>query len=438
MVDNDFNQGVTQQQGTVNLVPGSTHQIQIGYYQAGGGAGMFAYWNIGDGNGQVFIPASAFAYGNAEINQAGSGTLEITGTLDITPKGLVNANAGTVDIAGTLGAATTVNANGGTVNLGDAGTPVDLAGKTLTVSGNLSEVNVVNVALDGGTLAYDFATPATPTLNPANITGTGTIANNGTAALTITGPLTLNGNTVTLGGSGIIILENTVSGSGTLDIDGTVQLANDDVLQNANVTSGPSGVLTFSAGVDAPVIGTLTGTGTMDLQDLSSPTPQPVDLSLGNSTADFAFDGSFTGIGSLTKVGSDTVTLGGISPTKAPQRQPGPRKWGLEQRRRACRPTSTATARRSTATRTSSPAHDESGMDGRRAQRRQHQRIQPNGRRTGGRPQPPGSYPPTWPTSPPASAPAATWNELAMDHRITGTANDIGGIAADIAPGRQQ
>lgn len=102
VVDNDFNQGVTQRQGTVNLVPGSTHQIQIGYYQAGGGAGMFAYWNIGDGNGQVFIPASAFTYGNAEINQAGSGTLEITGTLDITPKGLVNANAGTVDMAGTL------------------------------------------------------------------------------------------------------------------------------------------------------------------------------------------------------------------------------------------------------------------------------------------------------------------------------------------------
>lgn len=321
------------------------------------------------------------------------------------------------------------------MNLGDAGTPVDLAGKTLTVSGNLSEVNVVNVALDGGTLAYDFATPATPTLNPANITGTGTIANNGTAALTITGPLTLNGNTVTLGGSGIIILENTVSGSGTLDIDGTVQLANDNVLQNANVTSGPSGVLTFSAGVDAPVIGTLTGTGTIDLQDLSSPTPQPVDLSLGNSTADFAFDGSFTGIGSLTKVGSDTVTLGGISTYQGTTNvNQGTLEMGA--------PTT--------------PASLPTNFNGYGTAVNGYQDfftsatmnpawtvVVPSGGNTSGYSQTGGelvvgpnrgSYPSHLAYEPAGLSASSDWNELAMV-QITGTANDIGGIAADIAPG---
>ena len=61
VVDNDFDQGVTQRQGTLNLVPGSTHTIVIGYYQGGGGAGMFAGWDLSGGNTNTPIPASAFS-----------------------------------------------------------------------------------------------------------------------------------------------------------------------------------------------------------------------------------------------------------------------------------------------------------------------------------------------------------------------------------------
>src|SRR4029077_13803731 len=132
VVDNNFDQGVTYRAGQVNLIPGSTHTITIGFYQGGGGAGMFAEWDLSGGNfpfnasgtppggAAALIPSSAFSFqppgiGNVVKNGSGTVTLAVantyTGTTTVNGGVLqVSANA---NLGGTPGS--TVTLNGGTL-----------------------------------------------------------------------------------------------------------------------------------------------------------------------------------------------------------------------------------------------------------------------------------------------------------------------------------
>ena len=58
VVNNNNFQGTTFVQSTVNLTPGP-HNIDVEFYQGGGGAAMFAQWDPAGGSTFVDIPNSA-------------------------------------------------------------------------------------------------------------------------------------------------------------------------------------------------------------------------------------------------------------------------------------------------------------------------------------------------------------------------------------------
>ena len=80
--------------------------------------------------------------------------------------------------------------------------------------------------------------------------------------------------------------------------------------ENAIVNVGPTGTVTFDAGLGGnPDFGGLTGSGTFALKDTAN---AAVTLEVGSNTlANSTFSGVVTGAGGLTKVGTNTVTLGG-------------------------------------------------------------------------------------------------------------------------------
>ncbi len=98
VANNNNDQGQTWRGGNVSWVPGSTHAIEIGYYQGGGGADMFAYWDL-TGSGQQasasLIPASAFSL--AAYNQV---VKTGSGTATFAPASLANTYVGSTTISG--------------------------------------------------------------------------------------------------------------------------------------------------------------------------------------------------------------------------------------------------------------------------------------------------------------------------------------------------
>ena len=174
---------------------------------------------------------------------------------------------------------------------------LDLNGIKQTI-GSLNTASGTNVYLGGGTLTLS---------DNNNSTVNGVISDTGGAGSGA-------GGSVVMQGAGALTLNsaNTYSGP-TLISAGTVQLGNPLAVQNSTVNIAVNGGLTFSSGVTAPTIGGLTGSGNIVLQDLAAPTPNPVNLSIGNNNASTLYIGALSGSGGITKVGSGTLGLVGAS-----------------------------------------------------------------------------------------------------------------------------
>jgi fibronectin-binding autotransporter adhesin len=190
VVDNNFDQGVTQRQGTTNLAPGSTHAILIGFYQGGGGAGMFADWNVT--GTQERIPVSAFTRvvsggGVNAVIKNGTGTVSLAAAAGNSYPGGTTINAGTLAANNTSNSATgsgAVTVAGGT--LGGTGTvtgpvavntgsvaPGNSAG-TLKVTGdvNFTSTSTFNVELDSPAAADKLEATGTVNLGNAQLSVT--------------------------------------------------------------------------------------------------------------------------------------------------------------------------------------------------------------------------------------------------------------------------
>ena len=115
------------------------------------------------------------------------------------------------------------------------------------------------------------------------------------------------------GGLGTLTLSGANSHTGDTAVNqGTLNLANQNALQNSTFTGG-NGTLSFDATVSghAFTFGGLGGQSDIVLMDTAW---NPVALSVGNNNQSTTFSGNISGGGSLTKVGSGTLTLnGGIS-----------------------------------------------------------------------------------------------------------------------------
>ena len=232
------------------------------------------------------------------------GTLQVTGALgsDVTVLGgsLINAgniagavsNAGTLTNSGTLGS-TLTNAAGGT------------ASNTGTVSGLVTNSGTL---ANGGTLGGGLANLAGGSASSSGsiagaVSNAGTLTNSGSIAglVTNSGALTSSG---TLGGG----LDNSGTSSLAGAVNGTVQNSGTITLTGAVTgigafTQTASG--TFNLGGNTTQIGSLDGAGSVQLGSAA--------LTAGSTNASTLFSGIIAGSGSLAKVGTGTLTLGGAN-----------------------------------------------------------------------------------------------------------------------------
>ncbi len=239
VVDNDANQGVTYRAGQISLVPGSTHTITIGYYQGGGGAGMFAEWDLtgsnfpfsasgnAPGGAATFIPASAFSIltpGSALV-KTGSGTLTLSSNNSY--GGTTTVDAGTVVAANDnafgspTGGGVTVN-NGGDLALPAAGGITLPATKPITING----------AGPAGNGAIENLGGANTVAGPIQLASNAAIGADG-GTLTVSGQLSSSaGTTLAKEQTGTLILSGANSGlGGAVQIDaGVLQITNADAL----------------------------------------------------------------------------------------------------------------------------------------------------------------------------------------------------------------
>ncbi len=186
------------------------------------------------------------------------------------------------------------------------GATVDTASKTLRATSVIIPAGKAAVTL--GSAAGDGA------LSVATAGGGLSLANDGTATLTVNAVIADNTSASALNksGSGTVRLAsaNTFSG-GTSISEGSLVLADGNALQNSTLTVGAAApVFDSSVSSHAFTLGALAGTKDLSLTDSAG---APVALSAGQNNASTAFSGVLSGAGSLTKQGAGALTLSGAN-----------------------------------------------------------------------------------------------------------------------------
>ena len=147
-------------------------------------------------------------------------------------------------------------------------------------------------SLDTLTLASSSGGPLIQVKNQtatisAILTGSqGFFTTSGTGTLTLTGANTLSGPTYVEGGF--------------------LQLSNGLALQNSTLSQVNSNTLIFGSSIGSFTLGGLSGAYNLSLTDKLG---AAIDLRVGNNNADTSYTGTLSGAGSLTKVGTGTLTL---------------------------------------------------------------------------------------------------------------------------------
>ena len=114
-------------------------------------------------------------------------------------------------------------------------------------------------------------------------------------------------NTLTLTASDAYTGPTTISG-------GTLQLGNALALQQSTLNTSGTGSLSFGT-LTSGTLGGLTGSGLLTLSNTAS---SAVALSVGNNNASTTYAGTMSGLGSLTKIGTGTLTLIGSNTYAGP------------------------------------------------------------------------------------------------------------------------
>lgn len=309
---------VTVADGTIVFNQQSQYSDSIIYL--GDGDSSNRNWDI-NGNGAI-------------IRNQGSGTLTITGDVDISANGSFSAETANIELLGVLSGGA-FGFNGGAANvirLGTANTFVGQAtisglveARVLADTGTVSSLGAGStIGLTAGTLRY------LGTGNASNrdwsISGAGNLLNDGTGALDLSGGAAFVAggavDNLTLGGSfaGENSFSGAVSGTGNIISNGSgtwILGGANSFTGNVTVTTG-----TLKAG-NAAAFGTRNGLivsgGTLDLggYDLTaaSLTGSGGTVALGAQTLTIEaktaqlFGGSMVGTGGLRKTGVGTLTL---------------------------------------------------------------------------------------------------------------------------------
>ena len=287
-----------------------------------GGTLTYATNGVGNDSWRVLVGPFTINAGGATLNFDGTrgggannsniyadGGISGTGPLVINATGFQTTNAGLVLRNGTYSFSGPTTINGGNVWINNAGGSASQAFVNSDVTLNAN-----------GLLRLDLQPSGNAASNASlkSLTGTGTVilgaqtltvgTNNGSGSFS--GPISGTGS-VTKTGTGTQTLGgvNTFSGTATASA-GTLRLANQLAIQNA--TLDPTATVQFDASVTANAftVAGLTGSGSLALQN-NAATPAAIALTVGTTDRSTAFAGSLTGPGSLTKIGTGTLTLSG-------------------------------------------------------------------------------------------------------------------------------
>src|SRR3569833_1160141 len=249
---------------------------------------------------------------------------------------------------------TNYNVNGGTISItfGGDSLSIDTGGRLLAKIGNNGTAgaasfgtNVANFILNGGLMDEAggasgndvFVVDGTVTVNAASFLGaSGSTGNNSAnfetmeivAPISGSAPLQVSGTNVNGGAdTGTVKLSAANPYTGTLTVPNSrasgaiasavnrlLQLNNLNALANAglNITSTNSNPVSFAAGVNTGPfnVAALSGISSQALVDTVG---SPVALSIGGNNSSSTLAGGLTGIGSLIKVGTGTLTLAGTN-----------------------------------------------------------------------------------------------------------------------------
>jgi autotransporter-associated beta strand protein len=284
--------------GTYNLsgtgllsIPGGTESVGgpegTGSFNQSGGTNSASYLTLG--NNSLSCPGFYNLSQNGMLAIAGTECLGYTGPGTFTQSGGTNT-AGTLTFGYSSGSSGTYNLNGGTLIVssisGGSGTVAfKFNGGTLMAGAGFSASLPMTLATRGGNATFDTAGYGVTLLGPLSGPGSLIKADSGTLTLAVS---------------------NTYSGT-TLVSGGTLALGNSAALQQSTLDTSGSGVLSFGS-LRSATLGGLTGPGTLSLTNTA---PAAIALSVGNNNNSTTFSGTLQGAGSLTKIGTGTLTVAG-------------------------------------------------------------------------------------------------------------------------------
>jgi autotransporter-associated beta strand protein len=132
------------------------------------------------------------------------------------------------------------------------------------------------------------------------------VARSGAVCTVLSGSAGLSKST-----SGTVVLSapNTFTGATSVNA-GTLHLAHAQALQYSTVAANAANSLTFAAGVTSPVLGGLSGSGSVALVTTAA---EPVSLHAGSNNQNSFFSGALTGAGGLVKEGGGVLAFAGSS-----------------------------------------------------------------------------------------------------------------------------